>query len=107
MRLASDHRAIPRQQRAATQAGARFQVRWHQRFPGWVRLIAQTSAVAASPCPAAPLGLLDPCWTKITISEQGEADALPGPGISKTCVVGKPDVRTHGIRISARDANFT
>jgi hypothetical protein len=51
--------------------------------------------------------LLDPCWTKITISEREEATARRGPGISTTCVVANPDVRTHGIRIPARNAEFT
>jgi hypothetical protein len=49
--------------------------------------------------------LLDPCWTEITISEPGETVTLSGPGNSIACVVAKPDVRTHGIRIPARDAH--
>ncbi|MCJ7798133.1 MAG: hypothetical protein MUQ56_15450, partial [Thermoleophilia bacterium] len=56
---------------------------------------------------AHPSRLLDPCWTKITISKQEEAVTLPGPGISTTCAVANPDVRTHGIRIPARDARFS
>jgi hypothetical protein len=36
--------------------------------------------------------LLDPCWTKITMSEPEEAVALPSPGISTTCMVAKPDM---------------
>jgi len=41
------------------------------------------------------------------MSKPGEAVALPGPGISTTCVVANPDLRTHGIRIPARDAHFS
>ena len=51
--------------------------------------------------------LLDPCWTKFTISKQEGAVAVPGSGISMTCMVANPDVRTLGIRIPARDAEFT
>jgi hypothetical protein len=50
--------------------------------------------------------LLDPCWTKITISKPEDAVAVPGQGISTTCVVAKPALRTHGIRIPARDAHI-
>jgi hypothetical protein len=34
--------------------------------------------------------LLDPCWTKNTMSEQQEAVKLVGPRISTTCMVVKP-----------------
>ena len=51
--------------------------------------------------------LLDPWWTEITISKPGEAAVRSGPGISTTCVVANPDVRTHGRRIPGRDAYFT
>ena len=50
--------------------------------------------------------LLDPCWTGITISKPWEAVARCSPGISTTYVMANPDVRTHGIRIPARDSKF-
>jgi hypothetical protein len=43
--------------------------------------------------------LLDHCWTEVTVSKSREAVALPGQGMSTTCVVVTPDVRTHGIQI--------
>ena len=51
--------------------------------------------------------LPDPCWTKITSSELQESVERRDPGISMTYVVGNLDKRTHGIRIPARDADFT